>query len=554
MDMLLLLIFLPLLFAGFAMSSHDDGPDDQSLKGTEGDDLLQGGAGNDTLSGLDGRDMLSGAGGNDVLWAGAGDDGTVQDAADMTDAEIEDLIFGAGTAALQTFIADHTSFGADGGAGNDYVDGGPGNDVVTGGAGNDVVRGSSGRDLIIDLEGANALNGGFGNDDLWGFDPVGTDAPDLLQGWNGDDDLQGDDGDTMEGGEGVDYFYTVWRPGDAPVTITDFDPATEFLQVNTSDLPASPVLQLVDLADDAGMAVTLNGATMAVLQGVTASQFDLNGMAVENIQLVDRVGHGTYAPELAGGEFDEVLRGGDLNDRITTGGGNDGLIGNGGNDTLIAGAGDDTIGGNRGDDLIFAGTGNDLAYGGSGNDSLYMDDGNDTAYGGNGDDLIRGGAGNDSLMGEYFDDDTGNDTIYGDLGNDFLFSGNGADMLFGGLGDDVLSTPINDGGNDTLDGGAGDDILFGYAGSTLTGGTGADVFWSGYDAGETAASTVTDFTPGEDSIEIVVYAAEVIPGFDIQPMGATDTAIVVDGITRLILAGVTPDQIDPTAISIFHSP
>jgi len=109
-------------------------------------------------------------------------------------------------------------------------------------------------------------------------------------------------------------------------------------------------------------------------------------------------------------------------------------------------------------------------------------------------------------------------------------------------------------GNDLLQGGAGDDILFGYAGSTLTGGAGADVFWSGYDAGETAASTVTDFTPGEDSIEIVVYAAEVIPGYDIQPMGTTDTAIVVDGVTRLILAGITPAQIDPAAISIFHSP
>ncbi|MBW6505175.1 MAG: hypothetical protein K0B00_00335 [Rhodobacteraceae bacterium] len=540
MGAIALMIIIPLLFLGLILPTfgdNDDAPEGEVLDGTEGDDLLAGGAGNDILNGFDGQDTLTGAGGNDTLWAGAGDDGSWQEATEMTSAELGELIFGGDIPALQAFVSGHTSFGADGGAGNDYVNGGPGDDVLTGGAGNDVVRGSSGHDLIIDLEGANTLNGGFGDDDLWAFDRDGTDAPDLLQGWNGDDDLLGDDGDTMEGGEGVDYFFTVWKPGDAPVTITDFDPVAEYLEINTSDLPDDPLLQLVDLADNAGMAVTLNGETMAVLQGVTASQFHAEGEVVENIRLVDRVGHESYAPELAGpgdtewiGPSQPVYFGSDANDRIVAGDSNDALLGRAGNDTLFGGDGDDDLIGSFGDDHLFAGPGKDYASGGNGND------------------LIRGGAGADFLVG-----DADNDTIFGDYGDDYLDGGTGADALFGGFGNDALYATWPDGSPDTLDGGAGDDSLFAYAGSTMTGGTGADLFWSGYDAGETAVSTVTDFTPGEDRIEIFIDAAEVTPGFVVQAMGASDTAIMVDGVTRLILAGITPAQVDPAAISVFHA-
>jgi Ca2+-binding RTX toxin-like protein len=292
------LIFSFLLDIG---GQDDDAGDNRGMHmdGSSGDDSLVGGEANDSITAGAGDDTVLGMGGDDGIWAGEGDDGAYPDIDNMTDEELSDLIFGGDTAALQEFVTASTGFGADGGAGNDYVDGGPGDDVVTGGTGNDVVRGSSGHDLLVDLEGANTLNGGFGDDELWALDHEGANAADLLQGWEGDDDLLGDDGDTMEGGDGVDSFYSVWQPGDAAVTITDFDPATESLFINTSDLPASPLLQLVDLGDGSGCEVQLNGETLAVLQGVSAAEVLYGNGGQNELWLLDRVGGQYYQPVLA---------------------------------------------------------------------------------------------------------------------------------------------------------------------------------------------------------------------------------------------------------------
>ena len=50
------------------------GNGNDSLTGTEGDDIVNGGNGNDTLAGLGGDDVLNGGNGNDVLNGGAGND------------------------------------------------------------------------------------------------------------------------------------------------------------------------------------------------------------------------------------------------------------------------------------------------------------------------------------------------------------------------------------------------------------------------------------------------------------------------------------------------
>lgn len=73
--------------------------------------------------------------------------------------------------------------------------------------------------------------------------------------------------------------------------------------------------------------------------------------------------------------------------------------------------------------------------------------------------------------------------------------------LTGGAGGDLLSGGA---GSDSLSGGAGADVLRDGAGSDrMAGGTGADVFVLGRDG---VADAITDFTPGEDRIDLSAWA------------------------------------------------
>ena len=69
--------------------------------------------------------------------------------------------------------------------------------------------------------------------------------------------------------------------------------------------------------------------------------------------------------------------------------GDDTISGEGGNDDIDGGAGNDTLDG---------GSGNDTVLGGYGNDTLEGGDGDDELDGGHGEDILNGGAGNDRLM------------------------------------------------------------------------------------------------------------------------------------------------------------
>ena len=145
----------------------------------------------------------------------------------------------------------------------------------------------------------------------------------------------------------------------------------------------------------------------------------------------------------------------------------------------------------------------DTMSGALGNDTLNGLAGNDTLNGGAGNDTLNGSLGNDTLNGQG-----GIDTLDGGDGNDILGGAAGTDTLMGGAGSDILNGNAD---NDTLDGGDGDDVLTGAAGvDVLTGGLGADtfVFTTAAQSGSgTARDSITDFTPGEDKIDVGAFDA-----------------------------------------------
>lgn len=226
-------------------------------------------------------------------------------------------------------------------------------------------------------------------------------------------------------------------------------------------------------------------------------------------------------------EGDDTVIGGDGNDNIFGNAGNDLLFGNSEADTINGGVGKDTALGGRGNDFILGGADDDILLGNSGSDTLNGGDGDDTVFGGKGNDSISGDAGNDALQGGQGNDvvrgGAGDDIVSGDMGNDTICGGEGEDEVYGGAGEDCVG---GEEGNDKLFGGQGNDVVSGGAGNdyisgdlgndTLTGGEGADTFGFRYFApkGQSATSasvsngnilgldTLTDFTPGQDKIQL----------------------------------------------------
>jgi hypothetical protein len=171
-------------------------------------------------------------------------------------------------------------------------------------------------------------------------------------------------------------------------------------------------------------------------------------------------------------------------------------------------------------DIMGAATGDTVA-GSAHNDVMHGLAGNDNLDGAAGDDIIWGGVGVDTVLGGDGDDQlwsgAGNDSVDGGLGDDFLFAGSGADTILGGDGADLILGGL---GIDSMTGGAGDDVLVGGANAdVLTGGEGADIFLfaegdSG--AGATAGDSVTDFTRGEDRLDLTSFTRplHVVDAFD----------------------------------------
>ncbi|MEV8636053.1 hypothetical protein AB0395_30800 [Streptosporangium sp. NPDC051023] len=166
-----------------------------TITGTSGDDTLNGTNGDDVICGLGGNDTINGGNGNDIISAGGGDD--IVDGGNGTDTlygDYGDDAMGGGNGADTLF----------GGPGNDTNDGETllggllhlfdnGNDTIDGGPGNDDLDGQNGNDTLIDHTGTDTMAGNVGNDSIDVQDGV---SGDTANGGLGSDTCTVDVGDS----------------------------------------------------------------------------------------------------------------------------------------------------------------------------------------------------------------------------------------------------------------------------------------------------------------------------------------------------------------------
>ena len=248
------------------------------------------------------------------------------------------------------------------------------------------------------------------------------------------------------------------------------------------------------------------------------------------------IGPGSVIERAVAGTGNDVVNGNSVNNILRGNSGHDRLYGKGGDDTLYGDSGDDWLNGGQGADTLEGGAGVDILEGGAGADSLTGGPGLDTAsYRGSpaavtvrlhNDQLEGGDAAGDTFPGrvevswtdsegtEHTEDlpdienltgSAHDDTLAGDRRDNHLDGGAGNDTLYGGPGggDDTL---IAEDGNDRLFGGQGNDRLQGGPGNDrLAGGPGQDVFVF---VPGTYEDTITDFTLGEDKIDLTAFELE----------------------------------------------
>lgn len=347
---------------------------DNALYGINEDESLLGMAGNDQLYGSGGNDILDGGLGNDILQGGAGNDtyrfnsGGGQDTIFDTDSN-DSLVLGVGINPADVVLtrsdydlvltikgsSDQLTLQNFGGGRAyqieqiQFADGTVWSltDLYAQLAKMPIV-GTKGADTLFGWADApNTLQGLDGNDTLYGFngdDILNGDAgKDMLYGSSGNDTLDGGNGnDMLDGGEGNDYLLG----GIGDDALKGGDGQDSLVGYNNND--------------------TLNGGN---------DNDDLDG--------------GNGADILMGDAGNDSLRGNNDNDTLNGGSGNDSLWGERGDDNLDGGAGDDNLDGGLGNDTLIGGLGNDKLQGGNGNDVLVSDTGNDQLIGGAGNDIFK---------------------------------------------------------------------------------------------------------------------------------------------------------------------
>lgn len=467
--------------------------ENETIEGTEGNDLIQGAIESDTISGLAGDDTISGGEAGDLLSGDAGDD-------NLYGNEGSDVVLG--------------------GNGDDLLRGNQDDDLLIGGDGADTMYGDLQDDVLIGvgIDLTDVADGSLLDQTLTAIPAEDTDEGDLMNGGYGDDLLLIGSSDSATGGEGSDEFILGdWITADNAALIKDYNGDEDAIFVSYTGAAEDMALEVNDT--DAGDAeILIEGRVIATVTGA--------------------------AGNLTAGDINVILN----SDAGTS------YVGTAGDDAMNGSDGDETISGAEGADTIWASAGNDVVSGDAGDDAVAGGGGADTVDGGEGDDLVLGNWGNDLLMGGDGDDvivdSSGKDVVDGGAGNDTITSVSDmqeSDFL------DAAKDETNDNGyedelsysnmvggdsdlGDTIDGGAGDDVITFGVGDKVSGGEGADTF-NGGQWMTTGGAHILDFDPAED---ILVYNYQA-PSADFEAPTVTveyaDDATETDGQAYVYVNG-----------------
>lgn len=540
-------------------ASVDGGNGDDYLVGGYADDVISGGAGNDHLRGRGNNDTLNGGSGSDDLYGDHLTNESTLTAGDLLiDSDSNTFVYGGGggndlfighSSADQVDIdyyapAEPTIELQDGVLvieGSENADdirldvNGDDIDIKLGGgfvyesvAANDVssveMYGLGDDDYLLTISRPSLLDGGNGNDTLWGaWSPdtlLGGSGNDSLAGRWGDDWLDGgDDADTISEKSGNDVAFDLDSSAD---TIDLGGDAGDHLL--TVGLPSVELVDgVVEITGDAGgndVSVDVVDGLFQVLVGdseylhATFDPAHIHGVEFVGSDEADSFENSTNLPStITGGDGNDTLIGGSNADRISGGDGADWIKAKAGHDTVVGGDGVDTVFGNGGNDLLIDSNEEDVVNGGSGDNyellsdvpDITLADGTLTLDGHEFDDVLHfrqegaelelriGGA--DGFIYETFDVNDVDRVFFNGYEGDDLFVNNTSlpSRQVGGDGDDRLYGNIN---SDTLIGGGGDDELKSYKGAdVLDGGEGSDTVNAGGDT-----DVIVDMDSNADTI------------------------------------------------------
>ena len=362
-------------------------PDNDSLSGFGRDDRLFGMAGDDTLDGGAGNDWMAGGAGNDTY--------LVDSLSDRIDEAAPDGQDTAWVAATGNYM-----LGVNVEIARLY------------GAATQLTGSNSAEQLVANAAFSSTLDGGGGDDVLWGSGLANT-----LMGGAGDDIVRGiDGGGLFVGGQGNDQ-YVIGNTAASILENAGGGADTAWVTVDNYTLP--PEIEIGRLA---GNAIVLSGS-------VTDEQLVANptaGSMVDGGGGNDVLWGSAFADVLDGGMGDDILRGQGGADTLRGGVGNDHFViidnlvvlfeaAGGGDDTAWVAVNGYSVGANI-ERINLSGQAN-TAIGNASDNIIAGNPTMENAY-------LVGGAGADIIFGGGFAD-----TFRGDAGDDTLYSMGGADCF-----------------------------------------------------------------------------------------------------------------------------